>query len=91
MAIRREWLFSIGAVALVLFGPGTYQLAVLSIQQHRMDRRLAALQSEHQRLVQEQARLQSDPAYLEGLIRTTFKVSAPSEYVLPLDSEPRRH
>ena len=86
MATRTRWLIGISCVGLALFGPGTYELVRLSIQQARLDRRLAALKAEHERLAREQERLQSDPAYLEGLIRSTFKVSEPGELVIPLDS-----
>ena len=82
----RRRLSILGLVGLVLFGPGTYQLISLSIRQHRLDRRLATLKAEQERLAKEQERLESDPAYLEGLIRSTFKVSQPGELVIPLDS-----
>ena len=80
------WLLGVGLVGLVLFGPGSYELIRLSIRQYRLDRQLATLKAEQERLAKEQERLQSDPAYLEGLIRTTFKVSQPGELVIPLDS-----
>ena len=86
MEKRTRWFISLGLVGLVLFGPGSYELIRLSIRQHRLNQRLAAIHTEHERLAKEQARLQSDPAYLEGLIRTTFKVSQPGELVIPLDS-----
>ena len=86
METRTRWLLGVGLAGLILLGPGTYELIQLSIRQHRLDRRLAALRTEHERLAKEQERLQSDPAYLEGLIRTTFKVSQPGEFVIPLDS-----
>ena len=91
MAKRTRWLLGISVAALALFGPGAIELLRLSIRQHRLDRRLAVLKAEHEQLTQEQARLQSDPTYLEGLIRSTFKVSQPSEYVIPLDSDHPRH
>ena len=43
------------------------------------------LKAQHERLSAEQARLASDPTYVEGLIRTTFKVAQPGEYVVPLE------
>ena len=70
---------------LVLVGPAGYDWARLSLMQHRLDRRLAALAAERQRLLDEQQRLEHEPAYLEGLIRSTFKVAQPNEYVIPLD------
>ena len=56
------------------------------MQQHRLDRQLARLQAAHAQLTVEEARLRSDPAYVEGLIRTTFKYAQPDELVIPLDA-----
>lgn len=78
----------IGVVALCLFGPGTYHLLHLWLVQRRLDRQLADLSVRHEQLLKEQARLQSDPAYVEGLIRSTFKVAKPGEYVIPLAKDP---
>ena len=72
--------------ALVLFGPNLFRLARLSFEQRQLDRRLAELAVERDQLNQEQKRLQSDPTYVEGLIRSTFKVSGAGEYVIPLDA-----
>jgi cell division protein FtsB len=59
----------------------------LSVQRHRLDRRLAELDARHEALLQEQTRLESDPTYVEGLIRSTFKWAKPGEYVIPLESD----
>ena len=79
-----------GLVGLIVFGPGAYSWVKLSLEQRRLDRQLAALSAEHEQLVQEQERLQSDPTYVEGLIRTTFKLAQPGELVIPLDSSSKR-
>ncbi|GEM_PF-2983734 len=84
MAKRAQWLISGGVLGLVLFGPGAFQWIALSIQEHQLDQRLRTIKAEHERLTLLQARLQHDPAYIEGIIRTTFKVSQPGEYVVPL-------
>ena len=76
-------------LALAVFGPGAYQWVRLSLEQRQLDRQLAALTAEQERLTKEQARLESDPAYVEGLIRSTFKLSRPGEYVVPLESSSR--
>ena len=89
MAKRTRGLIVVGALGLLLFGPGLYQLIRLSLVQRRLDRQLADLSVRHEQLLTEQARLQSDPTYVEGLIRSTFKVARPGEYVIPLDEEQR--
>ena len=88
MATRTRRLILVGVVGvLVLFGPGAMHVLRLSVQQHRLDRRLAELDARHEALRQEEARLASDPTYVEGLIRTTFKWAKPDEYVIPLESD----
>ncbi len=90
MATRTRWLIGVSLVGLVVFGPGTYEMIYLAIRQHQLDRRLSLLQREQERLSALEDRLRNDPAYLEGLIRTTFKVSQPGEYVIPLEPDPDR-
>ncbi len=75
-----------GALLAVLFGPGLLQMAGLSFRQWQLDRQLSALAAQRAQLTAEQERLQSDPAYVEGLIRSTFKVAQPGELVIPLDA-----
>ena len=78
----------VGLIAvLVVFGPGAIQLAWLSWRQHLLDRKLQTLQTLHENLVKEHDRLTADPVYVEGLIRSTFKVAKPGEVVVPLDSD----
>ena len=69
----------------LLFGPNTYQLIRLYWRERQLDHRLATLSAEQDRLVKEHQRLASDPTYVEGLIRSTFKVAQPGEIVIPLD------
>ena len=82
---RARWMLVVGIAALVLFGPGLVELARLSIRQHSMDRQLARLAAEHDRLTQAQDRLQHDATYVEGLIRSTFKWAQKGETVVLLD------
>ena len=90
MATRTRRLVGLGVVAgLVLFGPGVAHLLSLSFQQYRLDRQLAQLDARHEALQQEEARLTSDPTYVEGLIRTTFKWAKPGEYVISLEPSDR--
>ena len=88
---RRMWVTGISVLAAAVFGPGLVQLARLSWEQRRLDRRLAQLSAQRAQLAQEEQRLQTDPTYVEGLIRSTFKVAKPGELVIPLESgESRR-
>lgn len=87
---RSSWLLGAGLIAAVIFGPGLVQLGMLSVREHRLDRALAVVTARNQALTREHARLQSDPAYVEGLIRSTFKVAQPGEFViLPEDRASR--
>lgn len=85
-ASSTTWRVGLIAV-LVVFGPGAIQLAWLSFRQYRLDRKLHQLQALHEHLVKEHDRLTADPVYVEGLIRSTFKMSKPGELVVPLASE----
>ena len=79
-----RWGLGLGVLGAVIFGPGVYELARLSLLQQRLDRRMAELSVQHERLTQEQQRLRADPTYVEGIIRSTFKVARPGELVVPL-------
>ena len=70
-----------------LFGPGIFDLACMMARQHKLDLQLADLASRKEQLTYEQKRLESDPGYMEGLIRSTFKWSRPGELVVPLSSK----
>lgn len=87
MAQRPRGIIWIIGAAGLLFGPGLVQMARLSWEQRRLDRQLARLKTEHAQLTAEETRLRTDPAYVEGLIRTTFKYAQPGEVVVPLDSD----
>ena len=86
MSKRTQWLIGAGLFAGLAIGPEMVQWVHLRLMQRRLDHRLAQLAAQRERLIEEQQRLQSDPAYVEGLIRSTFKVSQPGELVIPLDS-----
>jgi cell division protein FtsB len=88
--MKRRWrtYVGIGLLTAVVFGPGLYHWVHLSRVERRLNRRLAELAAERERLAKEQQRLESDPAYVEGLIRSTFKLAKPGEYVIPLDPQP---
>ncbi len=83
---RRRVAMALGAAAAAIFGPGLWHLAAMSAMQWRLDRQLAALTTQQQQLAQEQQRLTSDPTYVEGLIRSTFKWARKGEVVIPLDA-----
>ena len=84
-----RWLAWGALAAAMLLGPGLAELARLRWRQRSLDRELAALRAQQEQLAAERTRLETDPAYVEGLIRTTFKQSLPGELVIPLDAEPR--
>ena len=86
MRSRRRWLLGFGAVLLVAVGPLLWQLLQLTWTRHAQQRRLQQLKAFHQQLADERTRLTSDPVYVEGLIRSTFKVAKPGELVIPADA-----
>jgi len=87
MEKRNVRLIGLIVVALLVFGPGIVSLLHMAWKRHVMDRKLRELETLHQELANERERLTSDPVYVEGLIRSTFKVAKPGELVVPLDSE----
>ena len=87
MEKRTRWVIGLGVCGLVLFGPGLVWLVRLQVQQWQLDRELAQLKAKHEQLAREETRLRSDPVYVEGLIRSTFKYAKPGELVVPLESE----
>jgi len=74
-------------LALVIFGPGIVYLLRLTVRRHTMEHRLRQLEAIQQDLIAEQKRLTSDAVYVEGLIRSTFKLAKPGELVVPLESD----
>ena len=91
MSARARWTMAFALLGFVVFGPGMVHLVRLSLMQRTLDRRLADLSAQQDRLKEEHARLQSDPTYLEGLIRSTFKVAKPGEVVVPVDQHAPRN
>lgn len=87
MEKRTRWLVSVGVLALILFGPGAVWLIRMEIKQRQLDHQLAQLKAKREQLAAEEERLRSDPAYVEGLIRTTFKFAKPDEIVIPLETD----
>ncbi len=88
----RRWTFGVLIAVAAIFGPGLAQWVRLSWRERQLDGRLVRLSAERERLTQEQQRLETDPSYVEGLIRTTFKWAQKDELVIPLDgSDVRQH
>ena len=84
MVTWKRWSIGLSLFGVAVFGHGAYDLARLSLLQRRLDRRMAELSAQREELTREQERLASDPTYVEGLIRSTFKVAHPGEIVIPL-------
>ena len=85
--LKRPWVGGAVVFFILAFGPGLIQLTQLAWQRHRLAARIRTLQATHQQLVDEHQRLTSDPTYVEGLIRSTFKMAKPGELVVPLESK----
>ena len=83
---RTAWLIALALLA-AIFGPGTIQWLQMSWQHHTLAARIRALEAEQQVLQAERERLTHDTTYVEGLVRSTFKVAKPGELVVPLDAE----
>jgi len=90
METRTRWVVGVSLLGAVLFGPGLVEWIRLSFKQRRLDHQLAELSTRREELAREQTRLESDSVYVESLIRTTFKLSKPGEYVIPIDSPASR-
>jgi len=82
MEKRKTRILGLAVAAAVIFGPGCFYLLQMAWQQHQLDRQTRDLERIRQRLVEEQERLVSDPVYVEGLIRSTFKLAKPGELVV---------
>jgi len=81
-------VLAVGAGLGLLFGPGLVQLGLMAMKERALDRRLADLAARKEALTRERDRLEHDPGYVEGLIRSTFKVAKENELVVPLDDDP---
>ncbi len=84
---RVRWLMGAALLAALIYGPGLVQLIRLRISGWRLDQQLAELHQRKQQLAHEQDRLEHDDTYVEGLVRSTFKVAKPGELVLPLTDD----
>ena len=84
-ASPRVRLLALAAAAIL--GPTLIQLAVMYWQDQRLARQLQRRQASYDSLKTERERLRTDPVYVEGLTRTTFKVAKPGELVVPLSDE----
>jgi len=84
---KASWLLGFVCLSAVLFGPGLIDFIHLSLDQKELDQQLATLSAEHEKLAEEFKRIESDPIYVEGLIRSTFKVAQPGEFVIPPESK----
>ncbi|MBI3010008.1 MAG: septum formation initiator family protein [Candidatus Omnitrophica bacterium] len=72
----------------LFLGPGLFHLVSLHLRERSLDRKLKRLEVQQEALVRERDRLKKDPTYVEGLIRSTFKVAKPGEVVIPLTNSP---
>jgi hypothetical protein len=84
----RRWL-PWAAGALVVFGPGAVAQVQAGWWEYRLTRQVRELQAVREDLSREHDQLESDPVYVEGLIRTTFKVANPDELVVILGEDSR--
>ena len=89
MRQRRSQLLALSIILAVALGPGLAHQLWIAWHTRQSDRRIDQLQETTTVLQTEQQRLQHDPVYLEGVIRSTFKVSKPNEVVVPLDRDSR--
>ena len=91
MPRRSARLLALSALALLVLGPGVAAWVQLAWRRHALARQQRQLQTTHDALETEQQRLTSDPVYVEGLIRSTFKVAKPTEMVVPLSADSDSH
>ncbi|OGX32640.1 MAG: hypothetical protein A3E56_01435 [Omnitrophica WOR_2 bacterium RIFCSPHIGHO2_12_FULL_64_13] len=78
-------MLMVTAAVTVAFGPLVWDLVDVSWKRYTMRRRLQRLDAFHRALTEEHQRLTEDSVYVEGLIRSTFKVAKPGELVIPSD------
>ena len=86
MAKRTRWIIAIGILAVALVGRSGVEYVRLSLKERRLNQQLDQVQAQQEDLLKRRERFKNDPAYVEGLIRTTFKQARKDEYVIPLDS-----
>jgi cell division protein FtsB len=80
---RRPQVWVAGLAAIVLFGQDSIALVRLAWQRRQLDKQLDRIEADRAQLTAIEERLQNDPVYVEDLIRSTFKFSAPGERVIP--------
>ncbi len=78
----------VAALLLVGLAFGRDAVAWVSLTQQRqaLDRQLEQIASERAHLAKLEDKFKNNPVYVEDLIRSTFKVAAPGEIVIPLSS-----
>ena len=86
---RKRWLPWVVAMPLI-FGPGMVAQVQAAWWEHRLSKQIAELRTVREELSEERERLEKDPVYVEGLIRTTFKVANPDEVVVLLGDDTSR-
>ena len=84
--MRSTVMRSLLVAGLLIFGPGLVAWLRMSWKHLGLTRETQQLQATHQQLVTQQVRLTTDPVYVEGLIRSTFKVAKPGELVIPSET-----
>ena len=82
---RARLIVALTAAVALVAGPGLWQGAWMSWREHALATKQRRVEALYRSLQAERQRLSSDPVYVEGLIRSTFKVAKPDEIVLPLD------
>lgn len=83
----RKLLIISSCLFVIIIGPSFVNWTKLSFEERALDRQLSELDARWESLTKEHERLESDPAYVEGLVRTTFKYGKPGEYVVKLDAD----
>ena len=82
----RRWMpWVIGSA--VIFGPGAVAQVQAGWWEYQLSKQVRELRVARAELSEERTRLESDPVYVEGLIRTTFKVANPDEVVVILGDD----
>ena len=83
----RTVLLIFSVLMVLAFGPGLWTQVRMTWRQRMLDRQLQALRVRKEMLEHEKARLTSDSIYLEGKVRSTFKLAKPGELVVPLEHD----
>lgn len=78
---RYLWLLMLCAV---VFLPDAWHAWQLRNTRVEVDQRLESMDSEFKKYQEQKHRLLSDETYIEGLVRSTFKLARPDEVVIPI-------